>query len=228
MGGCSRRYPPVSERRRVIGELASLHTFTAAQVMGSKGAAPLNDDDCCGLTHIPHRPQGGRVNRARHYFGIDEDGYVIVIACSHAAQLLWPTTKDGQPLPVRVHRWMLNAGVDQVVRHTCDNPSCIRLLHIRLGTAGDNVADSWRRTRRASVPNHHPTPRQATPRVAPAPSLPAAPASCQEADTLFCMTGFQSPGKLARKRARLAVTPGLRLQLEVRRATFTLPPPSDH
>jgi len=34
-----------------------------------------------------------------------------------------------------------------VVRHRCDNPSCIRLEHLSVGTHADNVADKVRRGR---------------------------------------------------------------------------------
>ena len=212
MGGYSHRYPPVGERTQAIAAIAALNTFSAAQVEGSKSAAPLGDEDCCLVTHLPRRPQG-RTNNARLYFGMDGDGYVYVTARSRAAQRVWPATKNGLPLPVRLVRWMLNAGSKQVARHICDNPSCIRRSHIILGTASNNVSDSWNRTRRTVAP---PLPPPATPRAAPAPLLPPPPAQCRANDTRFCVAGYHSPGKLARKRARLALDSGRRLRLEVR------------
>ena len=116
-----RRYPPIGERTRAIAAIAALNTFSAAQVEGSKSAAPLGDKDCCSVTHLPRRPQG-RTNNARLYFGMDDDGYVYVTARSRAAQRVWPAAKNGLPLPVRLARWMLNAGSKQVARHICDNP----------------------------------------------------------------------------------------------------------
>ena len=222
MGG-GRRYPPVGERTRAIAAITALNTYSAAQIEGSSGAAPLRRKDCCSIAHLPRRPSKGGVNQARHYFGMDADGYVYVKARSRAALRSWPVDKYGDPLPVRLVRWMLDAGQGQVVRHHCDNPSCIRRAHLILGTASENVADSWRRTRRTSASPAPPPASHATPRAAPPPSLPAAPESCQRADQLFCITGYHSPGKLARKRARLGVTTGRRLQLEVRR-----PPLSSH
>jgi hypothetical protein len=38
---------------------------------------------------------------------------------------------------------------DQIVRHTCDNPSCINIDHLILGTHADNVADRVSRNRSA-------------------------------------------------------------------------------
>jgi hypothetical protein len=39
----------------------------------------------------------------------------------------------------------------QVVRHTCDNPSCINPDHLILGTQADNVADREARGRRKDI-----------------------------------------------------------------------------
>lgn len=41
----------------------------------------------------------------------------------------------------------LDAG--EIVRHTCDNPPCVRPAHLIPGTHADNVADCIRRNRRA-------------------------------------------------------------------------------
>lgn len=34
-----------------------------------------------------------------------------------------------------------------VVRHRCDNPSCIEISHLETGTQFDNVRDAWERNR---------------------------------------------------------------------------------
>ena len=48
----------------------------------------------------------------------------------------------------------------EVVRHTCDNPSCINLAHLVAGTVGDNNRDKHSRGR---APNHITTLNQGMP-----------------------------------------------------------------
>lgn len=42
----------------------------------------------------------------------------------------------------------------RVVRHTCDNPACVRPKHLRLGTKKDNTQDAVRRGRLATGNRH--------------------------------------------------------------------------
>lgn len=37
--------------------------------------------------------------------------------------------------------WGITLRADQVVRHTCDNPGCVNVLHLMVGTQGDNMDD---------------------------------------------------------------------------------------
>ncbi len=51
-----------------------------------------------------------------------------------------------------VHRlmWTLKKGYitrDDKVRHTCDNPPCMNIKHLRVGTQADNIQDAVRRGR---------------------------------------------------------------------------------
>ena len=42
-----------------------------------------------------------------------------------------------------------------VVMHTCDNPSCVNPLHLRLGTQKDNIRDMDNKERRCRGVAHH-------------------------------------------------------------------------
>ena len=46
-----------------------------------------------------------------------------------------------------VHRIIADAPPGVIVRHTCDNPSCINPDHLLLGTQAENVADAVQRGR---------------------------------------------------------------------------------
>ena len=53
----------------------------------------------------------------------------------------------------RTHRiaWELARGpipAGKVVRHRCDNPPCINVDHLEIGTQADNIADAFARGRR--------------------------------------------------------------------------------
>lgn len=59
----------------------------------------------------------------------------------------------------RAHRWLyehvngkLSDGL--VVRHTCDNPACVNIEHLEVGTQQDNINDKVRRGRQLRGENH--------------------------------------------------------------------------
>lgn len=60
--------------------------------------------------------------------------------------------------PIYTHRLsyvIFNGQLDSndVVRHTCDNPSCVNPLHLLKGKQADNVRDMWERGRQQSYKN---------------------------------------------------------------------------
>lgn len=59
----------------------------------------------------------------------------------------------------RAHRWLyeyvngkLSDGL--VVRHMCDNPACVNIEHLEVGTQRDNINDKVRRGRQLRGENH--------------------------------------------------------------------------
>lgn len=61
-------------------------------------------------------------------------------------------TKNGIERPIGVHRlsWMVYRGnipSGMFVCHHCDNPSCIRIEHLFLGTSQDNINDKMKKGR---------------------------------------------------------------------------------
>lgn len=58
------------------------------------------------------------------------------------------------------HRWVYKQAHGEipkgmVVRHTCDNPSCIEITHLVLGTHADNHQDAIDRNRAKPFPVYH-------------------------------------------------------------------------
>ena len=84
----------------------------------------------------------------------DRDGYPT-IRRQHRTTIELLGKKKGYSRPMS--RWIYectnNCSIlkNILVRHTCDNPSCINPNHLILGTAKDNVHDAIERDRRADV-----------------------------------------------------------------------------
>lgn len=51
--------------------------------------------------------------------------------------------------------WGVRLRDDQVVRHSCDNPPCVNVLHLMVGTQKDNSRDMVERGRAGSKPGSH-------------------------------------------------------------------------
>ncbi len=86
-------------------------------------STPVENDDCCWVWT-------GATN---------SDGYGV-IRC------------DGQLVYAHRVSYVMHGGElldGEVVRHTCDNPPCVRPTHLVKGTVGQNIRDQWRRGRRA-------------------------------------------------------------------------------
>lgn len=196
-------YPPACLADLCVQLLAQSpeNEFTADMALG--GAARTDtrsaatDTPCC-IVHS--RSTLG----AMFYIGIDRRGYILINQRLNLHG--WPTARGGRSLPLRLARWLTQAGGGVVVRHACDNPSCIRLSHLIIGTQGDNLADARRRRRR-------PARLRAAADCGPTTPSPSATAlACGHRGTAAaaanpttgaagaCSTA--SPSKLARKRAR--------------------------
>lgn len=67
---------------------------------------------------------------------------------------------NAQRRNVVAHRvaWMLagNGEVpkDRILMHTCDNPACVNVKHLVLGTQAENIADKTRKNRQARGEGH--------------------------------------------------------------------------
>ena len=171
---------------------------------------------CCMVKELPDSSQAASVAANLFYFGRDADGYTMVTARRPIAS--WPVARNSKKLlPVRLARWMLQAPADTVVRHVCDTPACVAYNHLVPGTQADNLGDAIARQRRA---RNEPSASRGTPRLAAAKggastSAAATPATreprehdpprvSRDQDDIFCVTGFYSPSKKARKMHRCA------------------------
>jgi len=194
-------YPDAALADLGVQLLAALpgNSFTAVEVLGGHTRADTRsastDTPCCTVCNTD-------AGDGPFVFGVDSKGYILVRARSALPH--WPAGRDGSLLPIRLTRWLTEAGRGVVCRHACDRPSCIRLSHLILGSQGDNQSDAKRRKRwRGSAPAGADSSSPAA----------AAAAACASSAERACATrsgpaaptsdwSWASPSKSARKRAR--------------------------
>jgi hypothetical protein len=89
------------------------------------------------------------------YVETDDGCHIVKSHCKHPDGYIYVSWKGSSQR--RLHRWVYEQEHGKipdglVVRHKCDNPSCINLEHMELGTQQENVKDMVERNR---VANHN-------------------------------------------------------------------------
>ena len=84
----------------------------------------------------------------------------------------YPDGSNGKQVVVRAHRmaWEMERGpipAGMHVLHECDNPSCVNVAHLFIGTHGDNMRDMCKKGRhpnskRTHCPHGHPYSKENT------------------------------------------------------------------
>lgn len=99
------------------------------------------------LVDMAKRGPKQKPRRERFYDRVDQSGecWIWTGAVNHRRGGYGYFYDDDTRLR-RAHRvaWEMDFGAlseDQVVMHTCDTPSCVRLDHLRLGTQQENLTD---------------------------------------------------------------------------------------
>lgn len=199
-------YPPPVLADLVVQMLAATpgNAFTPLQALQGNQSAlrgVVASQGCCPVINLPEAVADAPENL--FYFGRDKDGYIIVTA--RRALPGWPSARKG-PKPIRLARWLVQAAAGEVVRHTCDTPSCVRVDHLRRGEQAENLGDAIRRGRRRRIDDGVQTElglrrvRQST--TEGGASSEASAATAAASDTAH--DSIRSPSKLARRRAREA------------------------
>ena len=192
----------------ILGALEG-NNFDIATALSTAPSSTRGVRAACGCCLVEHIPRAPLPDDMPFYFGKDSAGYVLV---TPRIQLEgWPKSRSRRLAPMRLTRWLTQAPPGSVVRHTCDQPSCIRASHLICSTQAENVADSLRRGRRNSSKGRgqsEPLPRRTSTGI-PAPTSWTLTAAQQAQETRFCVTGFASPSKAARRAKRTQLQGGV-------------------
>ena len=199
-------YPPDALADLAVSILGALegNNFDVATTLSAAPSSTRAVRATRGCSVVCQLPEAPLAVDTPFYFGKDAHGYILV--SPRGENTTWPSTRCGRLRPIRLTRWLVRAPPGAVVRHTCDSPSCIRVSHLVPSSQAANMADSVRRGRRRARLRGRSAPAQALRSSGPAPTTPMAAEGenlAQRArEARFCLTGFASPSKLARRAAR--------------------------
>jgi len=178
-------YPPAARLRRCVTALAQANDFkvdTASRTPASQRARVLVP--CCLVQQTPAHGVADD-----YYVGIDSDGYPIVSDVLGGA-------------PIRVSRWLLRAKPGEVAAHSCDRPACVARAHLRACPQRENLADAIAKGRRRRKPPASPVRGGRASVAHTRPARSNVPRRADPRDAVFCVAGFNSPSKMARKLMR--------------------------
>ena len=204
---CRDAFPPDEDLSKVLEAVCALNGFEPANVLKNcRGGARLNAArwPCCVVEELPAQPRHRDAPRNPFTFGQEADGYVLVRA--ERPRTGWPLSKRGQPLPIRLHRWVSKTRPDLFATHACDDPRCIAASHICPATVAENNKDTAKRKRRRirQPARQKAAAQQQAERRAPAPTLTPGTPRVASRERVFCLAGYSSPTRLAR---RLTLSP---------------------
>jgi hypothetical protein len=198
-------YPPAHVAARAIEILSRLpgnHFTLPTPSPLPDPCAPARSQELGPCWKVSQLPTGDDES-GEFYFGRDCKGYVNLMPRSPLTE--WPRVKGNRPRPLRLTRWIMRAPPGVNVLHACDQPACVRAAHLRFGSQAENLRDAIERGRRrlggsptSSVQaSRRPTRRHDE--LTPATAFPCVDDARERA---FCVAGFASPTKVARKLAR--------------------------
>ena len=113
----------------------------------------MNDRQKAWIVHKGKQKSFVKDNGCIEYTGLKNNGGYGIIEYTDEI--------TGKRICLPMHRalFIINIGMDleswQFVLHSCDNPACINIKHLRLGTAKDNSADKVNRERYAKKITYH-------------------------------------------------------------------------